>query len=146
MESIEVRGKDHALYVGPNVSVDDIVDLGVLGGLDPSDIGGIQDSMEGHQSGFEKGAGYNYVEYSAKYGRIRVYTELDEVAGIVQWCEFLPTDLPVDRFFTHEIAAMLDIGLSDCTIWIYRNRKSERPHVSVQVKGRRIDRIAWMGN
>jgi hypothetical protein len=138
LENIEKRGHDYSLYLKPESSLSDIADLVIFEGYSPSKHIEFKEKMEDEPSQFVHVSNhYHYLEYIAKHGRMQFHEEEGD-----SWFEFIPTDLPVDSFLRKDIAINLDLNQPDFIVYIPLKR--EHMHMTIYVKNRKVDRIAWL--
>jgi hypothetical protein len=143
LEKIEKRGRDYSLHLKTESSLSDIVSLGIFEGYCPSNHLEFEERMADRSSKFVKDEDHHhYVEYMAKHGRMQFHSGFHEEAGISKWLEFVPTDLPVDSFLSENVAINLDLNQPEFRVYIPLKRN--HMYMTVFVKNRKVDRIAWL--
>jgi len=142
LEKIEKVGSSYTFYLKPASSLSDIADLRIFEGYSPLRHREFEESIKDRPSKYVKDRfRHYYLEYMGEYGRIQFHNDYNEEDGISQWLELLPTDLPLDAFLSKDVAIDLDIRQPEFTIYI--PSKLEHTYMTVFVKKRKIDRIAW---
>lgn len=147
LERIELRGGDYTLVARQATSIDEIVNTRIFGGYHLSRHRAFKESKRNAPSRWVKDGDYHsHEEYVTRYGRLQSHWAYQpsseyELASDTEWMEFLPTDLPIDRFFDEEIAINLDLSVPEFKVYI--PLESRRMYMTVTVKDRKVQHVYW---
>lgn len=143
LDKIERRGRDYSLYVRQGSALSDIVDLSIFEGYWPSIHSDFREKLENQPSKYVKDDDHHhYVEYMGQHGRMQFHSGYHEEEGISEWLEFLPSDLPVDTFLDKDVAIALDLSVDEFKVYIPLKR--DHMYMTVMIKNRKVNRIAWL--
>ncbi len=141
VHKMERRGRDYSVHIKQGASLSDVVNLQIFEGYSPSNSSEFRERIESRPSKHVREHDYHsYDEYVAQHGRMRFHFGLGG-DGIYEFFEFLPSDLPVDKFLKPEIAINLDLTVPEFKVYIQHKR--EHTHMGIVVKSRKIDSIGW---
>jgi len=143
LDKIERRGQDYSLHLRQGSVLSDIVDLSVFEGYSPSNHFEFREEIKSRPSKYVKDNDHHYyVEYMGQHGRMQFHSGYHEEEGISEWLEFLPSDLMVDSFLDKSVAIAFDLTENEFKVYI--PMKKENMYMTIIVKNRKVDRIAWL--
>ncbi|HHE32132.1 MAG TPA: hypothetical protein ENL07_05760 [Chlorobaculum parvum] len=143
LDKVERRGRDYSLHLSQGSTLSDIVDLSVFEGYSPSNHFDFRESIENRPSKYVKDDDHHhYVEYIGQHGRMQFHSGYHEEEGISEWLEFLPSDLPLDSFFEKSVAIALDLTKNEFRVYV--PMKEQHMYMTIIVRDRKVERIAWM--
>ena len=142
LEKIERRGRDYSLHLRQGSAQSDIVDLSVFEGYSPSNHFEFRRTIENLPSKYVKDDDHHhYVEYMGQHGRMQFHSGYNEEEGISEWLELLPSDLPIDSFLDKNVAIALDLAENEFKVYV--PTRKERMYMTIVVKNRKVERVAW---
>jgi len=143
LERFEKRGKDYSAYLKSDASFSDIIDLSVFEGYQPNIHLDYQEKIDSNPAKYVKeDEHHSYTEYITKYGRMQFHTAYQPEEGIHDWLTFHPTNLPVDKFLHPDISIQLDLSEDEFTV--YTMDKNRNTFITVYIKNKMIDKLAWI--
>jgi len=143
LELFEKRGDDYSAHLKTNATFSDIADLSVFEGYHPDIHYDYQEKIDSNPAKYVKEDDHHsYTEYITKYGRMQFHTSYDPEVGIFDWLTFHPTELPVDKFLHPNISIKLDLNEEEFIIYIMD--EGEDKFMTIYVKNKKIDKIAWI--
>jgi hypothetical protein len=143
LEHFEKRGDNYSAYLKSEASFSDIANLSVFEGYHPSIHSDYKEKIDRNPAKYVKEDDHHsYTEFITNYGRMKFHTSYQPEEGIHDWLMFQPTDLPVDKFLHPDMSIKLDLSKDKFTVYIMN--KDKDMFLTVYVKNKMVDEIAWI--